>query len=74
NGDNESGITIHYVDKCYDEGSIIFQAKCRVDPSDTPSTLAARVHELEYRYFPEVIERLLLKLPSRDSRKSKEGS
>jgi phosphoribosylglycinamide formyltransferase-1 len=74
NGDSESGITIHYVDKSYDEGSIIFQAKCRVDPSDTPATLAARVHELEYRHFPEVIERLLMQLPDIDSRKSKEGS
>lgn len=63
NGDRESGITIHFVNKRYDEGSIIFQAKCSVEPSDTPVVLAARVHELEYRYFPEVIERLLLQLP-----------
>lgn len=74
NGDRESGITIHYVDKCYDEGSIIFQAKCKVDPSDTPSTLAARVHELEYRHFPVVIEKLVANLQYPASRKLKEDS
>lgn len=55
-GEKESGITIHYIDGHYDEGSIIFQAACPVMPDDTPDTLAARVHQLEYGYFPKVIE------------------
>jgi phosphoribosylglycinamide formyltransferase-1 len=59
----ESGITIHYVNQKYDEGDIIFQARCRVDPSDTPDSLAARIHELEYKHFPKVIEDLIMKLP-----------
>jgi phosphoribosylglycinamide formyltransferase 1 len=58
-GDAESGITIHYIDDHYDEGQIIFQARCPVEPDDTPDTLAARIHILEHRYFPEVIERVL---------------
>jgi phosphoribosylglycinamide formyltransferase-1 len=58
-----SGITIHYVNNLYDEGDIIFQAECTVDPSDTPETLAAKVHILEYEYFPKVIENLILNLP-----------
>jgi phosphoribosylglycinamide formyltransferase-1 len=58
-GDTESGISIHHVNEVYDEGQIIFQAKCKVRPDDTPETLAARVHELEYRFYPPVIERLL---------------
>jgi phosphoribosylglycinamide formyltransferase-1 len=58
-GDKESGITIHYVNEIYDAGQIIFQARCPVDPSDTPDSLAHKVHDLEYRYFPEVIEKLL---------------
>jgi len=58
-GDAESGITIHKVNEHYDEGSIIFQARCRVEPGDTAETLAARVHELEYRYYPEVIEKIV---------------
>ncbi|MBW6501473.1 MAG: phosphoribosylglycinamide formyltransferase [Bacteroidales bacterium] len=63
NGDAESGITIHHVNRHYDSGDIIFQARCRVEPSDTPETLAARVHELEYRYYPEIIGEMILKLP-----------
>ncbi len=58
-GEQESGITIHYVDSKYDEGGIIFQATCPVLKDDTFETLAQRVHELEYKYFPQVIESLL---------------
>ncbi|MGV8091520.1 MAG: phosphoribosylglycinamide formyltransferase [Mangrovibacterium sp.] len=61
NKDKESGISIHYVNERYDEGSIIFQAKCVVGPSDTPQTLAEKVHKLEYEYYPKVIEEILLK-------------
>jgi phosphoribosylglycinamide formyltransferase-1 len=61
--EKESGITIHYVNNHYDEGGIIFQTRCPVTPEDTPETLAAKVHELEYRHFPVVIEELVGKLP-----------
>ena len=60
-GDKESGIAIHYVNDHYDQGAIIFQAKCPVLPTDTPDDLAARVHELEYRYFPQIIAETILK-------------
>ena len=62
NGERESGITIHYVNNRYDEGDIIFQAKCEVNPSDTPDTLAQKVHVLEYQHYPRVIESLLTSL------------
>ncbi|VBB47418.1 Formyltetrahydrofolate-dependent phosphoribosylglycinamide formyltransferase [uncultured Paludibacter sp.] len=55
-GEKESGITIHYVNENYDEGNIIFQAKCAIDENDTPDDIAAKVHKLEYEYFPKVIE------------------
>jgi phosphoribosylglycinamide formyltransferase-1 len=58
-GDKESGISIHHVNDKYDDGDIIFQARCPVMEGDTPATLAQRIHELEYRYFPEVIEKLM---------------
>lgn len=58
--DKESGITIHRVNLNYDEGNIIFQAKCPILPGDTPETLAARVHELEHQHYPRVIEEILL--------------
>jgi phosphoribosylglycinamide formyltransferase-1 len=56
-----SGISIHYVDNEYDRGDIIFQATCPVDSADTPETLAAKVHELEYEHFPRVIREAILK-------------
>ncbi len=59
NHDSESGITIHYVNEQYDAGDIIFQARCRVEDYDTPDSLAARVHALEYEYFPRIVEKLL---------------
>ena len=59
NHECESGITIHYVNGNYDEGDIIFQAKCSVDKNDTAETLAKKVHELEHKHYPKVIESLL---------------
>ncbi len=62
NNETETGITIHYVNKKYDDGAIIFQAKTDVLESDTPDTIAQKVHQLEYKYFPKVIESEILKL------------
>ncbi|MBR5845175.1 MAG: phosphoribosylglycinamide formyltransferase [Rikenellaceae bacterium] len=60
-GCKRSGITIHLVDEHYDNGSILAQFECEVLPDDTPQTLEARIHELEYRHYPEQIEKLILK-------------
>ena len=59
NGEKETGISIHYVNEKYDDGDIIFQARCPVEPDDTPDSLAKKVHELEYKHYPEVIHQLL---------------
>ncbi len=61
NNEKESGISIHYVNERYDEGDIIFQAKCEVKPDDTPESLAERIHKLEHKYYPQVVEKLLMK-------------
>lgn len=58
-GEKESGITIHYVNEHYDEGAPVFQARCSITPEDTPDTLAAKVHALEYEHFPRVIEEVI---------------
>jgi len=58
-GDTETGISIHYVNEKYDEGAIIFQARCPLTKDDTPETIAQKVHTLEYRYFPEIIEKVI---------------
>ena len=60
NKEKESGITIHYVNEKYDDGQIIFQAKCEVLPDDSPDDVADKVHALEYEHFPKVIESLFL--------------
>ncbi len=58
-GEKESGITIHYINEHYDEGTVIFQTSCELLPTDTPEDVAAKVHALEYAHYPRVIERLL---------------
>ena len=57
--ESESGITIHYVNENYDEGAIIFQAKCPVTATDTYKDVAKKVHILEYTHFPVIIDNLL---------------
>ncbi len=59
-GDDESGITIHYVNENYDEGAIIFQAKCEVSNIDTADDIALKVQQLEHRYYPEIIKKIIL--------------
>ena len=56
-GETESGITIHYVNENYDEGNIIFQAKCQLSATDTAQSIAEKVHALEYEFFPKIIEK-----------------
>lgn len=60
NKEKESGISIHFVNEKYDEGDIIFQAKCPVEESDTPDSLANRIHKLEHQHYPEIIEKICL--------------
>ena len=62
NREKESGSTIHYINEHYDQGAVIRQEKTIVSPTDTPDSLAQKVHALEYQYFPIVIEQLLQKV------------
>jgi len=60
--EKETGITIHFVDEFYDNGKIIFQTTCPVYENDTTESLAKRIHELEYKFFPVVIEEVIAKI------------
>lgn len=60
NKEKESGITIHFVNDKYDEGAIIFQDKCIVEKNDTAYSLAQKIHKLEYKHFPRIIEKVVL--------------
>jgi formyltetrahydrofolate-dependent phosphoribosylglycinamide formyltransferase len=59
-GEEESGITIHFVDEQYDHGATIFQAMCPVEKTDSPDTLAAKIHALEHKHLPQVIEQVVM--------------
>lgn len=59
NNETESGITIHYVNENYDEGAIIFQARCAILKDDSTDDITSKIHELEMAHFPKVIESLL---------------
>lgn len=59
NKEAETGISIHYVNEHYDQGALIFQAKCEVASSDTAQSVADKIHALEMEHFPIVVENLL---------------
>lgn len=63
-GDKQTGITIHYVNEKYDDGTIIFQESFDILPEDTAASIAERIHVLEHKHFPEVIEKLVIALPN----------
>lgn len=58
-GEEESGITIHYVNERYDEGAIIYQATCALNPADEPEDIAKKVLKLEHHYYPRVIHQVI---------------
>ncbi|NND34277.1 MAG: phosphoribosylglycinamide formyltransferase [Saprospiraceae bacterium] len=59
-GENKSGITIHYVNESYDDGAIIFQTSCEIYPEDLPTDIQKKVQILEHKYYPEIIEKIVL--------------
>jgi len=70
-GDKCTGLTIHLVNEKYDDGRILFQAKCDVSEEDTPSDIARKVLHLEHASYPMVIEGWILnKLPASGNSKS----
>lgn len=60
NNETETGITIHYVNENYDEGAIIFQAKTALNDTDSAETIAEKIHILEQKHFPKVVEDVIL--------------
>lgn len=57
--EKETGITIHMVNENYDEGKIIFQKAVNIDKTDSPEQIAEKVHVLEHKYYPKIIESLI---------------
>lgn len=61
-GESQTGITIHYVNECYDEGEIIFQTQVDLLPTDTVEDVEKKIHQLEQQNFPRVIDSVLMGL------------
>jgi phosphoribosylglycinamide formyltransferase-1 len=61
-GETESGITIHYVTPVCDSGEIIAQYKTTISPENSADDIAAKVHELEMKYYPAIIEKIIKEL------------
>jgi len=54
-----SGITIHLVNEVFDQGKILMQYTCKVEKNETVSSLEQKIRDLEIRYFPEAISRIV---------------
>lgn len=60
--EREGGITIHYVNNQYDEGEYIYQAKYKIEPSDTLEVVKFKGQQLEHLHYPRIVENLVKKL------------
>lgn len=58
-GEKETGITIHFVNELCDEGEIIFQAKTDIDAADKAEDVEKKIHVLEKKFYPEVIDMVI---------------
>lgn len=61
-GEEESGITIHFVNEHFDEGEVIYQARFRIEPGDSLEIIKFKGQQLEHLHYPKVIENLLKKM------------
>ena len=64
NGDEESGISIHYVNEDFDSGEIIYQARFKIEKNDDLELIKFKGQQLEHQYFPKIIEQVLKKIKS----------
>lgn len=64
NKEDESGITIHFVNEAFDEGEIIHQSKFKIEPGDNLEMIKFKGQQLEHQHFPRVVENLLKKMKS----------
>jgi phosphoribosylglycinamide formyltransferase-1 len=64
NKEEESGITIHFVNEQFDEGEVIHQSKFKIEPSDNIEMIKFKGQQLEHFHFPKVVEALLKKMKS----------
>ena len=61
-GESEGGITIHYVDENYDEGEYIYQARYKIDKSDSLEMVKFKGQQLEHLHYPRIVEAVVKKV------------
>ena len=61
-GETKSGATVHIVTNEIDAGPIVVQREVTVLPDDTPESLEAKVHDVEYLIFPEAVMKTVARL------------
>jgi len=54
-----TGVTIHFVDEQVDHGPIVAQEPVVVRSDDTEASLLKRIHRVEHRLYPKVIQAVL---------------
>ena len=57
-GVETTGVTVHYVDEGLDSGAVIRQEPVAIEPRET---LIERIHAVEHRILPEVVEQLCVR-------------
>jgi len=57
--EEESGISIHYVNEKFDEGEIIYQAKYKIEPEDNVELIRFKGQQLEHLHYPKIIENII---------------
>lgn len=63
-GDEESGITIHFVNENFDEGEAIHQSRFKIEEGDDIEMIKFKGQQLEHLNYPKVVEQLLKKMKS----------
>ncbi len=64
NAEEESGITIHFVNECFDEGEVIHQSRFKIEKGDDIEMIKFKGQQLEHLHYPKIIEQLLKKMKS----------
>lgn len=67
-GVEKTGVTIHFIDKGVDTGPIICQESVRVEKEDTLEELERRIHQVEHRIYPKVIEQVVKEMKTMEAR------
>lgn len=61
-GEEESGITIHFINEHFDEGEAIYQSRFKIEKGDDIEMIKFKGQQLEHLHYPKVVEQLLKKM------------